>query len=186
MDEVSVLLLLSFGRPDEGPDNPGGSGAPVINMFLNASIPRAGFLCSFPLSSSCSVRFPNAASLVANVLANGLYGALIAPGPGRLGGGRGPEFRAAFIVACHKSESPLAIGSPSCPSTSFGSRSGGGGDGALAAESDADSLRPSCSWVCVNSGECGGDWILTVFFFFVRFGGATSRQHRHPSLAIGT
>lgn len=98
---------------------------------------------------------PYAASLVANVRANGFDGAFVLDvSDAGGGGGKGPEFRLVFRSASSRSESAVAVESVSSElSVVCG---GGGGD-----KRPADSRRG-------GSGESGGDTILTRFFFFDR------------------
>ena len=158
-------------------------------MFLNIStsmpfFPPSGFdvvLSSCPSFDFCS---PKAASLVANVLANGLYGA--APGPGVTAGlcaallevcivsgcGREPEFLLVFRNACSISESAVAVVSD--PSSSSEDVLSGGGGETLPAES----LRAG------SSGDCGGVWILTRFSFLPILNGATRHSQSVQSSVL--
>lgn len=186
MDEVSVLLpLLSFGREKVvfgaaevvavAPTTPeGGEGValPVKRMFLKASTSSAALplpppppcLCSFPCSCAFSLLNPNPASPLANVRANGLYGALIVAAAPAFGLGSEPEFLLVFFNASSNSESAVAVESDSC-SLSSSAEAGGGGDPGLPLASAADNLLPAFSELYCSSGESGGDWILTRFFF---------------------
>lgn len=201
MEDVSVLLLLlSWGLEKvvlgaaEGvavapATLEGGEGValPVNRMFLKASTSSAALplplpapcLCSFPCSSAFSRINPTPASLLANVFANGLYGALISLAGALSGEGSDPEFLVVFFNASSSSESAVAVESDSSPLSST-VVAGGGGDPALPLASAADSLLaplPSVNWA---SGESGGVWILTRFFF-VRFAAAESSEHDLPA-----
>ena len=175
-DEVSVLLLLSWNLC-EGVDT-GGEGAalPVIKMLLNASTSMAGLPgpdlgCPSPSGSPlscCSSRVccrPIEASFVANVRANGLFGAPGTDVPSVDRGGSEPEFRLVFWRACSRSESAVAVESES---SSSGTACGGGGD-----------IWPEDSRRGTSSGDCGGVCIFTVFFFVEVLIGAALHQVSH-------
>jgi hypothetical protein len=73
-----------------------------------------------------------------------------------VGGANDPEFRLVF-----KRASPISESAESSELSDISlSRAGGGGESALLAESEAESLRPCCS----SSSKAGGVWIVTCFF----------------------
>lgn len=147
MDEVSVLLPLSCGCLEAGEEVPfvGGTALPVRRIFLKASTSIAGLgRCASVAAESCCWR-PKLASLVASVLANGLYGAFIPPAMPAAGGGSEPEFLRVLRDACSRSESAVAVESDAASSSSSSLWEGGGGDGARPAESEADKRRPPFS-----------------------------------------
>lgn len=114
--------------------------------------------CSSAPAAFCS---PKLASLVASVLAKGLYGAFIVSVPGGTGGGSGPEpceFRLVFSRALSKSLSAVVV--PVASSSSLSTVTGGGG---------GDPVPPSdirLGRSLVSRGDCGGDMIVTRFLGF--------------------
>lgn len=134
----------------------------------------SGFVCGPASCPSFDFCKPKAASLVANVLAKGLYGAV----PGVVaglsaalgawtapGGGSDPEFLLVLRMACSMSESAVAVVSESSSEESV--FSGGGGE-----TRPADSLRGT------SSGDCGGVWILTLFSFLPILKGAVCQYRQ--------
>lgn len=100
------------------------------------------------------------------------------------GEGSDPELLLVFFNASSNSESAVAVESDSS-SLSSTVKTGGGGDPALPLASAADSLLPPFSgWVKLASGESGGVWILTRFFFVrfaVRVGQSTTYLRTKPT-----
>ena len=175
------MLLLPFSARWEGTGAAGdGTALPVKSMFLNSSTSIAGrptVLCegsslarivpSWPSLTCCN---PKAASLVASVLAKGLYGAPEADAPGNESGCSDPEFRLVFCDACSKSESAVAVESESLSPIGC---SGGGGGGDMRPD---DSLRGI-------SGDSGGESMTTFFFFADIYLAATYRHVSYISIA---
>ena len=139
--------------------------------------PPSLFDCALSSCPSLALCNPKAASLLANVRANGFDGAPEPPPAGGavaglcapLGicspipppGANDPEFLLVFLTACSISSSAVAVVSESSSSL-LSVFSGGGGE-----------LRPAESRRGISSGDCGGVWILTRFSFLPILKGAT-------------
>lgn len=171
-EDVSVLLLLSCGRAG---CVTGGEGLalPVIRRFLNMSTfilggPAADF--SLPRSSVVARCRPACASPVANVLANGLYGARIIPADTGGGSGSAPsEFRCVLSRACWRFGSAVDVAVVAATSSGVTVTGGGGGDPAFPSDNRLGLSGDS-------TGDCGGEMICTRFLGFPFFvlGGAVA------------
>jgi hypothetical protein len=174
-EEVSVLLLLSCGRCGCVGCVTGGEGPalPVKRRFLNMSTfilgaPPAGL--SFPRSSAVARCSPRCASLVAKVLANGLYGArIVFAGTGGGSGSEPSEFRWVFRRACCRSWSAVDVAFVAATSSGVTVTGGGGGEPVL----PSDNLLGLSS---DSTGDWGGEMICTRFLGFPFFvlGGAAA------------